>query len=177
MSLVCTQTPKTLRVDVARTLGTYFVLVGAVSLGSYLGMQAYQSYSHTLPLWWSINREAAIGAFLCLCIAFFSFVGESEACIIDKTGGTITLERRLPFRSMRQLMCPPLSELEDVSIEKDDKRARYQRLVLEFESGPAVALTESFLDTSAGIFQRKGAGIPEAKLAIEKFLNLQTQED
>merc|ERR1711991_737711 len=143
MSLSVREHGQRLTIRLERTWGTYGVVVAALALGVYLGRVAYTT-SESFRTFFGWNREATLGALLCVLIAFFSWRSEQEVCVLDKERDSVTVERTMPFRTTQRFCLPSLSELDGVSIEDGpDGKTRYKRLALHFESGQTVPVTEA----------------------------------
>ena len=176
MSLVCRRlSGRVLEVSVARSTGTYVLSGACFLLSLYLLRETYRSYDPNAALVWSVSREALLGFLLSLFVGYFSLRGEPEVCLIDKEAQTVQLRKHMPFRATRILVAPSLQLLAGVSIESEPTKRRYKRIVFEFETGQTIPVTDSFLDTTAGVFSRAGAGLPEAKREIKQFLNMDLQ--
>ena len=124
-------------------------------------------------LWWSFNRESLIGCMVCVAIAVVSVLGETESCTLDKRRDSVVLKRKLPFQPERQLVLPPLSDVVGLSVEKQVSNPRFQRLLLEYESGQSFAITESYLDATPGLFS--SARLKDRKREIKAFLSPPSQ--
>ena len=176
MSLVCRRkSGRVLELSVARSTGTYVISAACFVLSLYLLRETYRSYDSRAALVWSFSREALLGSLLSLFVGYFSLRGEPEVCLIDKEAQTMQLQKYMPFRATRILVAPPLQLLAGVSIEGEPTKPRYKRIVFEFETGQTIPVTDSFFDTTAGVFSKAGAGLPEAKREIKQFLNMDLQ--
>ncbi len=152
-----------LRVELSRSFGTLSVVAVMTGLAMYFALQVTFEWSRS---------ALYFGTLTCMCVlcAWFAW-GESEVTVLDRKRNAVRLEKKLPLRSLVLMKLGPLQELMGATIETEPSSKVFQRLVLSFESGLRVPLTDAFLDVRPGVQCGEGAGLKEAKKAIKQFIS------
>jgi hypothetical protein len=160
LRVVGAATRERVRLEVARTFGTRCAVGACVCITLYFVWQLWRGG-------WSLYY-LVLTVLMALCAWLIH--GESEDAVLDRAKNAVYLEKRFPFRRLMVMRLGALSELQSVWIEKEPTNNVFQRLMLEFENGHKIPLSDAYLDTRPSVLCAEGAGLKEARDLIKRFI-------